>query len=180
MNCEECKKRSDFSLKMCDACASKNLLKIRKGKYYFQGQVFKKDSWYRKMANYLSFEDNNVRLRRTPDEIRIEYIKTFVQKNIKKTTFLMLILPCNVLLLTSLVILLGTHFYQVEANYLNVIQINYLKFVGFLFFVLGLVLLVKIIIFQNKVIMLGTDKRIRIKHLSKNQYYQVLEVFKKE
>lgn len=180
MNCEECKRLSDFSPKMCDACASKNILKIRKGKYYFQGQVFKRDSWYRKMANYLSFDNDSVKLRRMPDEIRIEYIKTFVQINIKKTTFLMLILPCAVLLLTSLVILLGSHLYQIEANYLNANQIDFLRFVGFLFFALGLVLLVKIIIFQNKVIMLGTDKRIRMKHLSKKQYYQILDVFKKE
>ena len=85
----------------CEECLSKNLLKIRQGKYYFQGQAFKKNSWYRKMANYLSFEDKGVRLRRTPDEIRIEYIRTFVLKTLKND-ILMLILPCILFLLVSL------------------------------------------------------------------------------
>jgi len=177
--CEECKKNIAVRDNKCEECLSKNLLKIRQGKYYFQGQAFKKNSWYRKMANYLSFEDKGVRLRRTPDEIRIEYIRTFVLKNIKKTTFLMLILPCILFLLVSFILLLGTHFYQFDANYLNLNQIIFLRFLGLMFLLLGALLLIKIIIFQDKVIMLGTDKRVKMKHITKEQYYQVLEVFKK-
>ncbi len=91
----------------------------------------------------------------------------------------MLILPCILFLLLSLILLLGTHFYQFDANYLNLNQIIFLRFLGLMFLLLGALLLIKIIIFQDKVIMLGTDKRVKMKHITKEQYYQVLEVFKK-
>lgn len=178
--CEECKKKIHFDYDRCEECASKNLLKVYKGKYYFQGQVFSKNKWYRKMGNYLYFEKDRVSLRRFPDEIRIKYIKTFVLKNIKKSTFLMLILPCILFFVLSLTLLWGVHIIEINAKFLNYNQIVFVRFLGALFFVFGSSLLVKLIIFQDKVIMLGTDKRIRMKHINKNQYIGVIDVFKKE
>lgn len=180
VTCEECKKTIHFDLNRCETCSSKNLLKMQKRKYYFQGQAFSKNSWYRKMGNYLNFEKDCVTLRRTPDEIRIEYIKAFVLKNIKKTTFSMLILPCALFLALSLVLLWGVQFFRENANFLNYTQQVFTVFLGVLFFILGSMLLVKIIIFQGKVIMLGSNKRIKMKHISKKQYQGIIDVFKKE
>lgn len=178
--CEECKKNIHFDYDRCEACSSKNLLRREKGKYYFQGQAFTKNKWYQKMANYLRIEKDEVILRRTPDEIRIEYIKAFVLKNIKKTTFLVLILPCILLLGLSLTLLWGGQFYQENANFVNSNQFIFIIFLAGMFFILGNGLLVKIIIMQEKVIMLGNDKKTKLTHLSKKQYQGIIDVFKKE
>lgn len=157
-----------------------NMLKKEKNKYVFQGVKFSKNSWYRKMANYLRIEKNEISLRRTPDEIRINYLKSFVQKNIKKATFFRLILPCVVFLVLSLVILWGGPKIQASRNLLNEPQMLFVRFLGGVFFLFGTVLLIKIIVFQEKVLMQGTDKRIKYQFLTKKQYQGVLDVFKKE
>ena len=177
--CEKCKKEIHFDYNKCSNCIRKNILKYQNGKYSFQGQTFTKNSWYRKIGNYLSFDNSMVVLRRIPDEIRISYIKAFVLKNIKKATFLRLILPCAAFLALSLVLLWGGRFFQDNANLLNYNQMVFLTFLGGLFFILGSVLLVKIIIFQEKVIMQGNDKRTKVKHITKKQYHDVIDLFKK-
>lgn len=180
MQCNECKKEIKLDSEICETCKSKNLLKTVHGKYYFQGQAFSKNKWYRKMGNYLQIGKDEVTLRRMPDEIRIEYIRTFVFKNIKKATFLMLILPCVLFLVLSLILLLGGRIYQNSANLLNENQLFFLKFLGVMFFIFGSLLLVKLIVLQHKVIMIGNDKRIRMTHITKKQYQGIINVFKKE
>ena len=132
------------------------------------------------MGNYLNFDKDKVILRRTPDEIRISYVKAFILKNIKKTTFLRLILPCAAFLALSLVLLWGGHFFEENANLLSYPQMVFIMFLGALFFLFGSIFLVKIIVLQEKVIMLGNDKRIKIKYISKKQYQGIIDVFKKE
>ncbi len=180
ITCKECKKLIHFDQNRCDSCLSKNLLKVRKRKYYFQGQAFSKKSWYQKMGNYLNFEKDTVTLRRTPDEIRIEYIRAFVLKNVKRTTFSMLILPCSLFLALSLILLWGGRIFQANVNFLNEAQTLFANFLGWFFFLMGSILLIKIIVFQDKVIVLGTGKRTKYKHISKKQYQGILNVFKKE
>lgn len=180
IKCEECNKEIHFDNDKCDRCSSKNLLKYEKGKYYFQGQVFSRNNWYRKMGNYLNFDNDTVSLRRTPDEIRIGYVKAFILKNIKKATFLRLILPCAVILALSLVLLWAGHYLEENSNLLNVNQFIFMLFLGGMFFLIGSILLVKIIIFQEKVIMLGTNKRTKVRHISKSQYQGIIDVFQKE
>jgi hypothetical protein len=180
IRCEECKKEIHFDTEKCDNCSSKNLLKYEKGKYYFQGQAFSKNNWYRKMGNYLNLDNDMVSLRRTPDEIRLGYIKAFILKNIKKATFLRLILPCAVILALSLMLLWGGHYFRENGNFLNTSQFVFVVFLGGLLFILGSILLVKIIIFQEKVIMLGNEKRAKVRYISKKQYQGIIDAFQKE
>lgn len=156
-----------------------NLLKKEKGKYHFQGQAFTKKNWYRKMGNYLYIGKDEVYLRRTPDEIRLEYIKLFILRNIRKATFLMLILPSLLFLGLALLILIGSQLSKNNLKFLDENQIIFIRFLGILFFIMGSGLLVKVMILQDKVIMLGNEKRGKTKYISKKQYQGVLDVFKK-
>lgn len=180
MLCSECLKDPNFHNSKCDQCQSKNVLRKINNKYYFQGQVYSKSKWYRKMANYLSFANNDVNMRRYPDEIRIDYIKTFVLKNIKKMTFLMLVLPCILLLLLSCVILWLTQFYKNRGIFEYEHVVLFAKFISISFSVLGSILLFKIIFYQEKIIMIGSDKRVRMRHISKKQYEKIKLLFLKK
>lgn len=155
-------------------------LELKDKKYIFMASEYNQKEWEQKLANYLSFNKNEVSLRKKPKNLEKLEFGPFILRNIKNSSFSMQILPCSLFLVLSLVILWGGFKNQGIRNLLVEPQIVILLFLGAVFLIFAIVFLIKILILKEKVIRTGSSKRVRYIHLNRVQYEGILKLFPKK
>lgn len=119
---------------------------------------------------YFKIENNKVLYSKTiKTEEKEEILKVF-NENIKKYTFLGLILPCG----SFLTIFLITALYLISNEYKgNFNTLIFVIFITFLFGFLGIALLYKILIKRDKCYLTMKYNSYRYKYISKDEYEKI-------
>lgn len=138
-----------------------------------------KDREIAKICNF-TIKDNNVFLKKDIENKEKEGIYNIFMKNIKKITFLGLILPCAsflfIFLVSTLLIAIKANKGKIENDVFN--ETVFLFFISILFLILGLILSYKIVK-RNKCYLTINNKALQYKYISKEEYNKICDFLKK-
>lgn len=133
----------------------------------------------KEIASRCSFEivENNVFYKKSLNNEEKKELLDIFNKNIKKTTFLGIILPCNVFLLIFLVTILFMLCNQKKGNFGNEVFNIYmfLFFISIILGVLGIVLFYKWKIKKEKCYLTISYKAYQYKYISNNDYKKICQ-----
>lgn len=140
IQCINCLNKYNEVLSCCPSCKSDEFVRFRNSKYIYQGQVFTRAKWYSGISNFYEI-NNSINIRQLPFKLKPNYIKYIYRKNIKRYTFLGMILPMITFLILSIIFfyigffLMSKHEYSMFYN--TSIFLFFLAVV-FIFLVIGL------------------------------------------
>lgn len=147
--------------------------KLKFNRYQYQNKIYKESQWFNILSDFLEFNEKKISLRKDMPNLNLAYIKKTYLDNIRKSTFLGLILPCVAFLSISLLISQVALFLQNKRK-IDEYQNSYifLIFLGFLFLIFGIIFLIKLLKREKLVF-----TRNRYRYLSKQEFLQKMKIF---
>lgn len=147
--------------------------KLSFNRYQYQNKIYSERQWFSLLSDFSVFDEEKVTLRHHMPNLDLAYIKQTYLDNIRKSTFLGLILPCVVFLALSLLIIPLEVWIEKRSNiYGKENIIIFTIFLSFLFFIFGIILLIKLIKGEKLVF---TRKQYHV--LSQEDVIQKLKIF---
>lgn len=171
--CLFCHKETDNS--ECPNC-NKGIF-IDKRKIYYANMVFTFNQWMSYVCSFAIDKNNNIFLKRQINGLDKRYLMNIFDKNIKKYTFLGLILPCIMFLGISLITSGLIAFFCYKGNFKDediYKSFIFLLFICLIIFALGCYLLVRILK-KDKCFLTKEGKYYRQRYISNNEYNKIHE-----
>lgn len=152
----------------------------KKGVEYL-GKKYKQKEWFAELTNFRKFNQEQILLKNNEIKELPSTIFEFYKENVKKYTFLGLILPLFVFLLISLIsfnlgfIFQNNAIFGFDGDFSN--QSLCLYLIGCLFFVFLLILFVKFVILKERVYFTKIGGQYRYKHIKYNEFLKMCDIF---
>lgn len=140
IQCTKCLTKMKNDDGSCLICESVKLVRYKNGKFFYQGQAFSLGRWYSCLSMFNEANDS-LKLKQSSLDIEPTYIKLIYQKNIKRFTFLGIILPIVLFIVCSAVSLIVGHILFQSIYFYN--TRIFLFFLSALFFLFSLILFIQ-------------------------------------
>lgn len=160
-----------------------NHINLREKQFKIKNKMYSKNEYLSMCSTFNIFENEKISLRNPYIKHRIDIIYHLFLVNVFKFTKLGLFLPCFVFLLISLISFSSGIFYQNKGNFgfgtLNEAQIAFLYFVSVFMFLIFIIYLCLIVFKKELVFYTKKNGQNRLKHISKKEFVEMKEKFKK-
>ncbi|MFA7126188.1 MAG: GNAT family N-acetyltransferase [Bacilli bacterium] len=156
------------------------LYQLRKG-YGYLNNKYSEQEWFYRLSDFSQFDENRLKLKIRGQNHSSRYIRVIFSKNILKSTFSALILPCIVFSLVSLIVFLGVLCYHRERYFTFVFENDFMRgfyiFLAIFFFLMSIILFVKAFILQEKCYFTRVHGRKGYRILKRSEYQEMMNYF---
>jgi len=179
MICLTCLHENETPAKTCEVCGSDLLIEETKNHVFFRDRKIRKSLWTEKMCAYSDYKKPGPFLKGEAKPIDLSYLRVMFLKNIKKQTFLRLILPAACFFGASAVFLSGAILVRTQPNLIMEGQPENVAI--FSFFVSGLIFLffigfLSMILRKMKVYAISYRGKRRYWRISAKEYLNMTQV----
>lgn len=162
--------------------SEKQILYQKGNGYVYRDQKYSEKDWFCRLSNFAVLDENQCKLKIRGEFHSTAYIRTMFSKNILKSSFSALILPCIVFSTLSLIVFLGITSYQINRNFAfafeNDMMRGFYLLLAILFAGLGVVLFIKSVVLKQKCYYTNCHGGRGYLTLSRSEYTRMMKLFK--
>ena len=156
---------------------------IRKRTVFYNGKEYTIDEWMSEVCSFNKTKNGEYYIKNQFVDVGKKEILRIFNKNIKKHSFLGLILPCALFLVLFLLSVFFIVFEQEKGNFELVGKgrsLIFLSFVSLLFLVLGIILLFKTLVKKEKCYLSKKAGQYRYTFISSKKYCEICAYLSEE